>query len=262
MSLYKDKALDFLGLTNIAPITEPLRTETVEIEIKSEFRDLSFGTADGRGLHLEEEIDLSLDDLRRFVSYNAGLSRAYNREFITVIFVKNASSLTELNTEQLTFKPIVVQCSTIDADVMLARLKQDIADGKTINELELVYLPLFNSVKFSPTELFKESTGLIKNLQIDDNSKRKLYALSVALVGKIVDESAIRTILEEVNMEGNVIIKVAEEIGEERGAERRQEEIVKKMIHEGCKTSDIIKFTGIDVDRLDELRNDLRAEAV
>ena len=29
LSLYKDKALDFLGLTNIAPITEPLRTETV-----------------------------------------------------------------------------------------------------------------------------------------------------------------------------------------------------------------------------------------
>ena len=262
LSIYKDKALDFLGLTGIAPITEPLRTETVEIEIKSEFRDLTFGTADGRGLHLEEEIDLLLEDLKRFGSYNLGLSRAYNREFMTVIFVKNPTSLTELSTEQLTFKPIIVLCSTIDADVMLAKLKQDIADGKLINELELVYLPLFNSVKFSPTELFLESTGLIRSLQINDDSKRKLYALSVVLVGKIVDESAIKAIMEEVNMEGNVIIKVAEEIGEKRGAQRQQEKIAIKMLYKGCKLSEIIEFTDIDSQRLEELRSTLRIEAV
>ena len=181
---------------------------------------------------------------------------------MTVIFVKNPSSLTELNTEQLTFKPIVVQCSTIDADVMLAKLKQDINDGKPINELEIVYLPLFNSTKFSPTELFNESTGLIKNLQINDNSKRKLFALSVALVGKIVDESAIRKLLEEVNMEGNVIIKVAEEIGEERGRLDEKETIAKKMLISGCRLSDIINFTGLDLDRLEDLRNSLHAEVV
>ena len=54
MILFKDKALDFLGLKGIAPITEPLRTESVEIEIKSEFSDLTFATQDGRGLHFEE----------------------------------------------------------------------------------------------------------------------------------------------------------------------------------------------------------------
>ena len=47
MSLYKDKALDFLGLTDIAPITEPLQTESVEIEIKVAFRDWTFSTQDG-----------------------------------------------------------------------------------------------------------------------------------------------------------------------------------------------------------------------
>ena len=258
LSIYKDKVLDFLGLTNIAPITEPLRTETVEIEIKSEFRDLTFATTDGRGLHLEEEIDLSLDDLKRFGSYNLGLSRAYNREFMTVIFVKNPTTLTELSTEQLIFKPIVVQCSTIDADVMLAKLKQDVDDGKPINELELVYLPLFNSIKFSPTELFLESTGLIKNLQTDDDSKRKLYALSAVLASKVVDRATIEELFEEVKMMGNVILEVAEEFG----AKRQQEETVKKMLLKDCKLSDIIEFTGIDVDRLSEIREDLRAKAI
>ena len=69
-SKYQDKALDFLGLTGIAPIKEPLRTENVEIEIKIEFSDLTFGTQDGLGLHLENEIDLSVDDMLRFCSYN------------------------------------------------------------------------------------------------------------------------------------------------------------------------------------------------
>ena len=53
--LYKDKALDFLGLTGIDPITESLRTESVEIEIKIAFRDLTFGLGDGRGANFEND---------------------------------------------------------------------------------------------------------------------------------------------------------------------------------------------------------------
>ena len=63
-------------------------------------------------------------------------------------------------------------------------------------------------------------------------------------------------------MEGNVIFKVLEEIGEKRGAERRQEEIAIKMLLKGSKLSDIIEFTGVDIDRLEELRNSLCAEAM
>ena len=33
LSLFKGKALDFLGLTNISPITEHLGTESVQIEV-------------------------------------------------------------------------------------------------------------------------------------------------------------------------------------------------------------------------------------
>ena len=55
----------------------------------------------------------------------------------------------------------------------------------------MVYLPLFRSIKFSPTELFKESASIIKSLQIDDNHKRKIYALSIVLAGKIVDKATL-----------------------------------------------------------------------
>jgi len=63
-------------------------------------------------------------------------------------------------------------------------------------------------------------------------------------------------------MEGNVIFKVLEEIGEERGRLSEKEDIAQKMLLEGYKSSIIIKITGIDIDRLDELRNALQVEAV
>ena len=154
MVLFQNKALDFLGLTGIAPITEPLRTENAAVEIKSEFMDLTFGTEDGRGLHFEEEVDLSKDDMLRFAAYHVNLSRTYKREFVTVVFVKNPTALTEVRTEQLAFKPIIVQCSKIDADTILGRLKEDIKEGRPVNELEAIYLPLFHSKKLSPTALF------------------------------------------------------------------------------------------------------------
>ena len=266
MSLFKDKALDFLGLTDIAPIAEPLRTESVEIEIKIEFRDLTFGTQDGRGLHFEEEVTLSKDDLLRFCGYNTGLSRMYRREFITVIFVKNPANITEIRMEQVHFKPIIVQCSEIDADSILNRLKKDIADGKVINELELVYLPLFHSTKFSPTELFKESTRLIKELQIDDDLKRKIYALSIVLANKVVEQEKLDEALKEVIMMGNIIIETAEKMGEKRGekmgAERREEEIVKNMLSKGMDALDIIEVTGLSVDRIRKIRETVQDRAV
>ena len=54
VTVFKDKTLDFLGLHDIAPISEPLRTENVEIIVKSELADLTFSLKDGRGINFEE----------------------------------------------------------------------------------------------------------------------------------------------------------------------------------------------------------------
>ena len=260
MTLFQDKALDFLGLTGIAPITKPLRTESVEIEIKVEFRDLTFGTQDGRGLHFENEVDLSQDDLLRFCSYNVGLSRVYKREFLTVVFVKNPTNLNEVSKAQLQFKPIIVQCSKFDADSNLDRLRKDIAGGRQINELEAIYLPLFHSSKHTPTELFVKSAGLIKAMQADDTQKRKMLALLVVLSGKVAERAELNALVEEVTKMGNVIIEFFEERGERRGIERTQEETAKRLVAMGLDSLDIMKATDISAERLSQIRKALRGE--
>jgi hypothetical protein len=52
--LFQEKTLAFLGLEGLPPIVGPLTTEHKEIEIKSEFADLTFQLEGGRGLHFSE----------------------------------------------------------------------------------------------------------------------------------------------------------------------------------------------------------------
>jgi hypothetical protein len=198
LTLFKDKTLDFLGLSGIAPISESLSTESVEIEVKWEFQDLAFATQDGRGVNLEEEIDLSYDDLLRILGYNVTLSRTHKREFVTVIFAKNTPKQTEIKTEQIHFAPKIVDCSKIDADAMIAKLKAAINSGQVINELEAIYLPLFSSKTLSPTELFLESAEIVKVMQASEERKRKVLSLLITLSGKIVDHDKILELIEEV----------------------------------------------------------------
>jgi len=264
MTLFKDKALDFFGIDDLDTITDSLATESVEVEVKSLFRDLVFATSEGKGLHLEEEITLSEDDLWRFLDYNVSLYRIHKRVFDTVIFVKEPTTLTGIDLDRLAFKPIIVQCADIDADIMLDELKQDIYDGKPINELKLVYLPLFRGKTLDSTGLFLESTKLILSLKVETQLKQKVLSLAILIAGKVVEPDVLRKIYEEVKLmgTGNVILDVAEEYGEKRGIERNKEEIARKMLHESYDILDVIRLTGIDADKLHAIRESLRSEAV
>jgi hypothetical protein len=128
MTLFKGKALDFLGLSDLGTIEEPLPVENVEVEIRSEFADMAFALRGGGGLHFEEEVNLSKDDLLRICGYHTWLSRVHKREFVTVLFVKNRvpAGRIRIRTKQLHFTPVVVDCSAIDADTRLARLRQQV----------------------------------------------------------------------------------------------------------------------------------------
>ena len=57
---------------------------------------------------------------------------------------------------------------------------------------------------------------------------------------------------------GNVILDVAEEYG----AKREKEEIVRKMLLKGIDSLDILDITGLDIERLRELRDLVRSEVV
>ena len=261
LSLFSDKSLDFLGLKDFAPIDKPLRTENKEVNLVSEFVDMTFSLKDGNGVHFEEEIDLSETDMLRFISYRAWLIREYKRPFITVIFAKGPVKIKEYSDNQMRFTPIIVDCSKINADERLEKLKQDIKEGKSVNELEILYLPLFASARYSPTELFRESATIIKGLPTDEEMRLKLFSLLVVLSGKVVDKKELEKFWEEVKVMGNAILEYAEErgeergirLGEERGKEHKAEEAAIKMYAKGYEIQDILEITGVNIKRFKEI---------
>jgi len=84
--------------------------------------------------------------------------------------------------------------------------------------------------------------------------------LSTVLAGKVVDRAAIEAVLEEVKKMGNIILEVAESVGERRGRVSQKEETARKMLLDNLDVLDIIKYTGIDAERLKELRNVINDE--
>jgi hypothetical protein len=82
------------------------------------------------------------------------------------------------------------------------------------------------------------------------------------LANKVVDKDQLNTALEEVLKMGNVILETVEEYGIKKGEEKNRMEIVKKMLAENCDPLDIIRYTGISVEQLHEMREAVRSKAV
>ena len=208
---------------------------------------------------MKRKLHLTPDDLWRFLDYNVSLYRIHKRVFDTVIFVKEPTDLIGIDEDRLIFKPIIVQCSKIDADDILAELKRDIKDGKPINELKLIYLPLFRST-LNANDLFLESAGLIHDMKVNDSLKRKIIALSILIAGKVVDQDILNKVYREVKTmySDNVILRVAENYG----AEREKEEIARKMLAKGMDVLDVMYFTGVTTEQMREIRESMSKEAV
>ncbi len=88
LSIFKDKIIKFLGI-DLPPIDSFMETDFAEIETSEERLDLNFRLEDGSILHLEEEADISKDDLIRFASYDLKLYNRYYDKIRTIILCVN-----------------------------------------------------------------------------------------------------------------------------------------------------------------------------
>jgi len=257
MWLFIDKALDFFHVKGNLTIKEPLRTETVEVSVNIDILDMSFRLSDGMGFHVEEEVDLSKEDLVRFGIYHLQLIQTYKCDFTTVIFVKNPTNYSGLKLQMLNFSPIIINCSEINADEILERLKKQVKNGEAINELEAIYLPLFKSNRYTSEELLKEVVSITKQTAMQEQQKLKLIALAIVVSNKVVDKKALESIWEEVRLMGLKLLEIAEEKGEEKGIAKGEAIGIAKGIAKGeaigiAKSATVLKMfkNGIPLEQI------------
>jgi len=230
-SLFKNVIGDFLKV-ELPGIDSYLETEFAEIETSAERMDLNFKLEDGSILHLEEEIEVSVDDLIRFASYDLKLYNRYRDKIRTIILCIKGYPAAEatFNAGSLGYNTIVVNMSDKDGKEKMKELREKIEKGEEINYLELIFLPLMNSDQ-DMVKRVKETIELEKQLEVEQNLKNNIVALTFVLCDKLLSDQEISEIWRDYKMVR--IFKYAEEQGKKKGKdEGKQEEARMLMIRQ------------------------------
>jgi predicted transposase YdaD len=233
-SIFENKTLEFLGL-DLPKITEFFETEFAEIETHHDFLDLTFRLVDGSILHIilhiEEETDLSTEDLIRFAHYNLRLYQRYKAMIHTVVLTPASGSPGTKSLDTGTIQNNICQIilKGRNADDLLEKIRNALENGEAVNELELIFLPLMQSI-LPKNKLLLETIKLEKQLP-DTTIRIKVLGLTLVVANRSVDEKLLDEIWEEVRM--LKIMQYAEEKGLEKGLEKGREEGLEEGIEIG-----------------------------
>ena len=200
-----------------------------KVETNTERMDLNFILEDGSILHLEEEVEISVDDLIRFASYDLKLYNRYRDRIRTIILCIKGypASKAGFNCGSLGYNTTVVNMSDKDGKEKMKELKEKIEKREEINYLDLIFLPLMKNDQ-DIAELVKDTIELEEKLEIDQNLKDNIVALTFVLSDKFLTEAEISEIWRDYKMVK--ILKYAEEQGKIEGKQEEARLILMKQI--------------------------------
>jgi uncharacterized protein YuzE len=249
-NLFKDNIADFLKV-DLPGIVSYLETEFTEIETNAEKMDLNFTLEDGSILHLEEEIEISVDDLIRFASYDLKLYNRYRDRIRTIILCIKGYPVPKANLicGSFDYNANVVNMTDKNGKKKFKELKEKIENKEQINYLDLIFLPLMNSDE-TMAKRVKKTIGLEEKLEVDQNIKNKIVALTIVLSDKFLNNQDISELWGEYKMVK--FFKYVEEQGEEQG----ERKLFKKLVKGNFEGSDEAIFELIDqvnISKIEEL---------
>jgi len=253
--LFQDETLDFYGIKT-AKIKGLINVELPIVEVAESSMDYIFLLEDNTYLHYEFETSYKKDNLIRFAKYDLRVYERDNREINTVVIysadVKNAA--TELKIGSLTYTPNVVMMCNYDGNAVYAELEKKLREKQGLSDkdiLNLIFLPLMRNT-ISKIELVEKSIELSQ--QIDDENKREAcIASAFAFSVKYLNDTEIKRIWEGIKMSNlNTALKMI--ITDE------MLEVARKAIKEKLSVELISKLTGLDIETIEDLREQLEQE--
>ena len=144
-NLFKGGSLDFLDTGLLGEVTEILNTEITETTTKKAYVDNALKMSTNKGVHHEWEVKINSEDMKRFASYHIDLSRMHNIDFTTIIITTQKPGVTSYTSPSMIFTPKIINLKERDADKTLVEIDRKLKAGENINELEIIYLPLYDS---------------------------------------------------------------------------------------------------------------------
>jgi hypothetical protein len=290
-NLFRDKSLEFYGIKS-AKIKELINVEIPAVKVAERATDAVFLLEDETYLHLEFQTTSSKNDLIRFAHYDFSLFERDGRKIKTVVIysadVKRAAESIDIG--QAVYSVDTVMMGERDGNAVYADLGEKINSGVELTDIDminLIFLPLMGS-DIPKDDIALQAAALAQN--ITDRTKKELcIAAAVAFGEKYLKKSTAKKIMEVLEM-GSVFQEFVEErieagieervkdIIEERvkDIEERAEERVKNIeehaeerikqtaintainaLREGADIDFVAKITGLDVETVERLRNEL-----
>ncbi len=209
-----------------------METEFVDVETRDEFVDLTFWLEDGTILHIEEQTELTPDDLIRFAHYDLRIYKRHQVNIHTIVLSPASirqSGKRNIDTGSLQYSVTHLVIHGRNADELLERIQKEISEGRPIHELELIFIPLMES-RLSVKELLLETIKLEKEIN-NESIRNKVIALTLVMTNKLVGPEVMESIWEEIKM--LKIVKFAEEKGIEKGREQGMKQGLVKGIEKG-----------------------------
>ncbi|MCL2015070.1 MAG: hypothetical protein FWG68_02355, partial [Defluviitaleaceae bacterium] len=185
-----------------------------------------------------------------------------------VILTLEQPKLTEYISESITFKPIIICLKERDADEALQNLQAQLKKGEPINELELIYLPLYNS-KSGKTRLDLAINAVSLTDKISQKKlQNKLQGMLLMQLVNYLTKNEMKKLLEECAMilEGKPALEAFEEffgekyksegiaIGTAIGLAQGATQIAVEMLKDGMNVQKISSLINKPIEWVQELQ--------
>lgn len=233
MEIFKSGAAEFFGLNVV--ITAPAETEIKNIDIKTNAMDYLFYTADNGYLHFEFQTTNKLDDIERFLFYDASLYYKSKKKIKTIVVyssdIKNVK--TTLNCGTINYNIDAVYMSKFNGDEKLNNIKFKVKNDIPLTQQDIMtlsFIPLMSSKK-------SKSAITIKSIEVADNiksykDKNNCLMLLYALFDKFGDSDAKKRFKEVISMTdvGKMIYQEGMEEGIEKGIGKGKADLLLKLL--------------------------------
>ena len=206
------------------------------------------------------------EDIKRFASYHIGLARIHGIDFTTIVITTTKPGAKSYKSPSMCFTPKIINLRERDADEALAGIDEKLKAGGQINELLLIYLPLYGSKSGKTTaELLDAAIKLAPEAARGDEAKKnKLQSLMILLGSTFMKSEELHRILEvnRMNLENNRAVQVLTEMGRregiQQGIEQGIEQTASRMLQIGEDASKVSEYTGLTAARISELQAELQ----
>jgi len=249
MEVFKGGTLDFLGVEANGTIEDVLSGEITETTTKKAYADTVFRVSGNKGLHLEWEVDISEDDMKRFASYHFDLHRKHYLNFETVIITSKPSTAQPIKTFSGSFSPKIISLKERDAEATIADIEGKLSRGEKINLLELLYLPLYGNTHKTERELLDYAVKMTPKAAYNKHTQEKLTSLMFLLMSTFISRAEIKKVWRDniMSLENNVFVDVIEEWSKEKMA--------LKMLSRNMSMTEIAEILEMPLEWVEEIKN-------